>query len=172
MSRTDLVAALGLLAVDCAISPHGDLVICCHTGAPDWGNGPTGEGRLFKISHTDPAAPQPVLTWPASETETIIAFDRPLDATVWAGVAARTTIDSGRYVGAADRLEVIRPGYAAVKAQQNEPRGSVDIKSARLSADRRNVVFTTAPRLSAVNYAAAVAHKLDTSHDLSGLAAE
>ncbi|MBL9189942.1 MAG: hypothetical protein JNK23_20850 [Opitutaceae bacterium] len=172
VARTDLVAALGLLAVDCAISPQGDLVICCHTGAPDWGNGPTGEGRLFKISYTDPAAPQPVLTWPASETETIIAFDRPLDATVWTGVAARTTIDSGRCVGAADRLEVIRPGYAAVKAQQNEPRGSVAIKSARLSADRRNVVFTTAPRLSAVNYAVAVADKLDSSHDLSGLAAE
>ncbi|MBL9213072.1 MAG: PQQ-dependent sugar dehydrogenase [Opitutaceae bacterium] len=172
VARTDLIAAIGLLAVDCAISPQGDLVICCHTGAPDWGNGPTGRGRIFKISYTDPAAPQPVLTWPASETETVIAFDRPLDAAAWSGVAARTTIDSGRHVAAADRLETIRPGYAVVKAQQREPRGAVAVKSARLAPDRRSVVFSTAPRTSAVNYAVAVAGQLDTAHDLSGVAAE
>jgi putative heme-binding domain-containing protein len=172
VARTDLIASLGLLVVDCAISPQGDLLVCCHTGAPDWGNGPTGAGRIFKISLTDPAAPQPALTWPASETETVIAFDRPLDPAAWNGVAARTAIDSGRYVAAADRLEAIRPGYAVVKAQQNEPRGAVAVKSARLSADRRNVVFTTAPRRSAVNYALAVAGKLDVDHDLSGLAVE
>lgn len=171
VARTDLVVALGLLAVDCAVAPNGDLVIACHTGAPDWGNGPTGEGRLFKISYTDPAAPQPVLTWPAGETETVIAFDRPLDAAAWDGVAARTTIDSGRHVAAADRLETIRPGYAVVKAQQNEPRGAVAVQAARLAPDRRSVVFTTAPRVSAVTYAVAVAGKLDVDHDLSGVAA-
>ena len=171
VARTDLIAAFGLLAVDCAISPDGDLVICCHTGAPDWGNGPTGEGRIFKISYTDAAAPQPVLTWPASETETVIAFDRPLDAAAWSGAAARTTIDSGRYVAAADRLETIRPGYAVVKAQQNEPRGAVAVKSSRLAADRHSVTFATAPRVSAVNYAIAVADQLDVDHDLSGVEA-
>ncbi len=171
VARTDLIVALGLLAVDCAIAPNGDLVIACHTGAPDWGNGPTGEGRLFKISYTDPAAPQPVLTWPAGETETVIAFDRPLDAAAWADVAARTTIDSGRHVAAADRLETIRPGYAVVKAQRNEPRGAVAVTSARLAPDRRSVTFTTAPRVSAVNYAVAIAGKLDVGHDLSGVAA-
>ena len=172
VARTDLIANLGLLAVDCAISPSGDLVICCHTGAPDWGNGPTGEGRIFKISYTDRTAPQPVLTWPASETETVIAFDRPLDAGAWSNAATVTTIDSGRHVSAADRLEAIRPGYAVVKAQQNEPRGAVAVKDARLSADRRNVTLTTAPRTSAVNYAVAIAEKIDVAHDLSGLAAE
>ena len=43
---------IGLMAVDCAISPQGDLVVCCHSGSPDWGNGPKGEGRIFKISYT------------------------------------------------------------------------------------------------------------------------
>ncbi|MDP3073657.1 MAG: c-type cytochrome [Opitutaceae bacterium] len=172
VARTDLIANLGLLAVDCAISPTGDLVVCCHTGAPDWGNGPTGEGRIFKISFSDRSAPQPVLTWPASETETVIAFDRPLAAAAWAEAAAHTKIDSGRYVSAADRLEAIRPGYAVVKAQQNEPRGAVAVKSARLSADRRNVTLTTAPRASAVNYAIALPEELDVAHDLSGLAAD
>lgn len=125
--------------MDCAISPTGDLVVCCHTGAPDWGNGPTGEGRIFKISFTDKTTPQPGLTWPASETETVIAFHRPLDSNAWAGVAAHTKIDSGRYAAAADRLEAIRPGYAVVKSQQHEPRGAVAVKSARLSAARRSV---------------------------------
>ncbi len=172
VARTDLVMSLGLLAVDCAISPTGDLVICCHTGAPDWGNGPTGRGRIFKISYTDPAAPQPVLTWPASETETVIAFDRPVAAAAWSDAAARTAIDSGRYVAAADRLETMRPGYAVVKAQQREPRGAVAVQSAALAPDRRSVVIRTAPRVSAVNYAVAVADRLDTDHDLSGVAAE
>lgn len=169
VARTDLIVALDLLAVDCAISPQGDLVICCHTGAPDWGNGPSGEGRLLKISYTDRAAPQPVLVWPASETETVVAFDRPLDSTAWSDAAARTTIDSGRFVAAADRLEVMRPGYAVVKAQQNEVRGAVAVKSAHLAADRRSLHFSTASRTSAVRYAVAVTDRLDVDHDLSGL---
>ena len=172
VARTDLIANLGLLAVDCAIAPNGDLVVCCHTGAPDWGNGPTGEGRIFKISFTDKTSPQPVLTWPASETETVIAFDRPLDPNAWSDIAARTQIDSGRYASAADRLEAIRPPYAVVKNQQHEPRGAVAVKSARLSADRRNVSFTSAARVSALNYAVALPAHIDVAHDLSGLAAE
>ncbi len=170
VARTELIASLGLLAVDCAISPNGDLVVCCHTGAPDWGNGPTGEGRIFKISFSDKTAPQAVLTWPASETETIIAFDRPLDERQWSKL--QTTIDSGRYAAAADRLEVVRPGYAVVKAQQNEPRGAVPVKTTRLSADHRSLTLATAPRASAVTYAIAVAGKLDVAHDLSGILAE
>ena len=30
VARTELFARLGMLAVDCAISPQGDLVVCCH----------------------------------------------------------------------------------------------------------------------------------------------
>lgn len=172
VARTELIANLGLLAVDCAISPAGDLVVCCHTGAPDWGNGPTGEGRIFKISFTGKTTPQPVLTWPASETETVVAFDRPLEPAAWRDAAARTKIDAGRHVAAADRLEAIRPGYAVVAAQQHEPRGAVAVKSARLSDDRRNLVFTTAARVSALNYALALPHEIDLAHDLSGLAAD
>ena len=171
VARTERFARLGLMAVDCAISPQGDLVVCCHTGAPDWGNGPKGEGRIFKISYTGKAAPQPVLTWPASETETVIAFDRALDAAAWAGIAPRVKMESGRYVDAADRLETIRPGYAVVKMQQRQPRIAGEVKSARIGADGRSVVIETAPRAAAVNYALAIADKLDVAHDLSGVAA-
>jgi putative heme-binding domain-containing protein len=172
VARTELFARIGLMAIDCAISPRGDLVVCCHTGAPDWGNGPQGEGRIFKISYTDPTAPQPVLTWPASETETVIAFNRPLDGALWREAAAQTKIDAGHYVSAADRLETIRPGYAVVKMQLRQPRTSVEVKNARLSDDQRNVIIETAPRAEAVNYALSIGGKLDLSHDLSGLVAE
>ena len=171
VARTDLIANIGFLVVDCAISPAGDLLVACHTGTPDWGNGPTGQGRLFKISFTDQTAPQPVATWPASETETVIAFDRALDPATWADLATRTRIDSGRYVSAADRIEALRPSqYAVVKGQQQEPRGVVLVKNIRLSPDRRDLVLITAARTSAVNYAVAVKDRIDVAHDLSGLA--
>ena len=171
VARTELFARIGLMAVDCAISPQGDVVVCCHTGAPDWGNGPKGEGRIFKISYTDHEAPQPVLAWPASETETVVAFDRPLDA-AWGEPAAHAMIEAGRYVSAADRLETIRPGYAVVKMQLRQPRIAVPVKGAHLSEDRRSIIFETAPRTDAVNYALSIGGKLDLAHDLSGVAAE
>ena len=177
VAHTELFARIGLMAVDCAISPHGDLVVCCHSGPPDWGNGPKGEGRIFKISHTDKSAPQPVLTWPVSETETIIAFDRALDAAAWSDFAALMKIESGRYVDAADRLETIRPGYAVVKMQQRQPRIGVAVKSGRLGADGRSAVIESEPRAAAVNYALTVsgtngAGTLDVAHDLSGTACD
>ena len=170
VARTQLIGSAPLLAVDCAISPAGDLVVCAHTGKPDWGNGPKGDGRIFKISLTDQAAPQPVLAWPASETETVIAFDRPLDGGALANAAA-WKIDSGHYVGAADRLETMRPGYAVVAMQQRQKRAAVEVKAARLSEDRRQVTIETPARLAAVNYALAHGGKLDLAHDLCGVAA-
>ena len=36
VGRAQLVGSVPLLAVDCTISPDGDLVVCTHTGKPDW----------------------------------------------------------------------------------------------------------------------------------------
>lgn len=79
VGKSYTIARLSMLTLDLAISPKGDLYVCCHSGPPDWGTGPQGEGKIFKISYTDPKAPQPVAVWPASQTEVRIAFDRPLD---------------------------------------------------------------------------------------------
>jgi putative heme-binding domain-containing protein len=176
VAQTQLFARIGLMAVDCAISPQGDLTVCCHTGAPDWGNGPKGEGRIFKISHTDKSAPQPVLTWPASETQTVIEFNRPIDAAAWLDIA-RMKIESGRYVDAADRLETIRPGYAVVKMQQRQPRIGVAVKTAVPGDDGHSIVIMTASRSVAVNYAVTIANTkgagtIDLLHDLSGVDVE
>ena len=171
VAQTALFARIGLMAVDCAISPQGDLVVCCHTGAPDWGNGPKGEGRIFKISYTDKTAPQIVLTWAASERQTVLAFDRPLDTAAWSDLAARVKIESGRYVSAADRSESIRPGYAVVKMQQRQARTAIAVKSVRPGTDGRSIQIETAARHSAVTYALAIADRLDVAHDLTGVAA-
>ena len=176
VARTQLIGRVPLLAVDCAISPQGDLLVCCHTGKPDWGNGPKGEGRLFKISLTDPTAPQPVFAYAVSETETIVAFDRPIDIAAWTASAPKAAIDSGRYVDAADRLEVIRPGYAVVEMQQKQKHTAVSISKMTPSRDGRSISITTEPRVAAVNYALSVgpaqgAAAFDIAHDLSGVAA-
>ena len=171
VARNETIARLGMMPVDCAISPQGDLVVCCHSGAPDWGNGPKGEGRIFKISYTDKAAPVPVLTYAKSATETVIEFDRPLDPEKWKDLAARTKIEAGRYVDAADRLEKFRPGYAVVKMQMQQRRTAVAVKAARVSDDRRSIVIESEPRTSAVNYAISITGEspLDVVHDLSGV---
>jgi hypothetical protein len=58
-----LFACLGMLTVDLAISPQGDLVVACHSGEPDWGTGPVGRGRLFKIRFEDRAPTSSSRTW-------------------------------------------------------------------------------------------------------------
>ena len=67
-----------MLAVDCCVSPDGSLIVACHSGPPDWGTGPTGQGRVFKIKYTGRDLPQPVLAWAAGADEFRVAFDRPL----------------------------------------------------------------------------------------------
>ena len=172
VARTELFARINLLTIDTAISPKGDLLICCHTGKPDWGNGPQGEGRLFKISHTDKNAAQPVLTWAADETTTVVAFDRPLNATV----AAKVQIEAGRYLAAGQRFETMRPPYNVVKLQQHQATSTIPVKGAHLSPDKRNLIIESAPRRLALVHTLSVddakAKPLDLAYDLSGLIAE
>ena len=174
VAHSELIASLGMMPVDCAISHAGDLVVCCHSGAPDWGNGPKGEGRIFKISYTDKTAPQPVLTYAKSATETVIEFDRPLDPEKWKDLTARTKVEAGRNVAAADRLEKFRPGYEVVKIQQEQPRSPVAVKAVRVSEDKRRIIIETEPRISAVNYAISISGEatLDVACDLTGVTSQ
>src|SRR5438876_11247097 len=48
-----VIAVRNRLTMDVAVSPKGDLYVSCHSGSPDWGTGPHGEGNLFKISYAD-----------------------------------------------------------------------------------------------------------------------
>jgi putative heme-binding domain-containing protein len=180
VSRTWLVAALRMLTVDSAISPSGDLVVACHSGEPDWGTGPQGKGKLFKIAYTDPAASQPVVAWAASPVEVHVAFDRPVDPSLLD--LGNVRIDYGQHVRAGDRFEVLKPPYKAVEAQGTVHRGQLRVASASLSKDRRTVVLTTDPHPAQASYAVSIpfgktaadgqAGVVELDYDLAGLDVE
>lgn len=179
VGREYLIARFNMLVMDVAISPKGDLYVCCHSGQPDWGTGPQGEGRIFKIRYTGTHAPQPRATWAATPTEVHIQFDRPIDPGVTNSfLGGHASIEFGEYVRAADRLEQIRPSYAVVAQQQATPRGHLAITSARWDASSSNLVLTTAPHSLAVHYAftipgikspgeAGTGETIDVDYDLS-----
>lgn len=152
VARNETIAHLSMLTIDAVPTPQGDLVVTCHSGRPDWGTGPSGHGKLYKISYRDRSAPQPVFAHAASPTEMRVVFDRPLDATRLENLAARAEIVTGEYVSGGDRFESFRPGYQAVKDQQKAPRYQLPVLSARVDADRRTLVLQTAPRTAALNY--------------------
>ena len=54
VASTQLLACLQMLTVDACVAPDGDLVVACHSGPPDWGTGPTGIGKLFRVSMATP----------------------------------------------------------------------------------------------------------------------
>jgi putative heme-binding domain-containing protein len=153
VAQNQLLACLSALTVDACVSPRGDLVIATHSGQPDWGSGPNGKGRLYQIRYADTNTPQPVLAWNASPTELRVAFDRPLDAAALRDLTRITRIESGKFVGAGDRFETIRPGYQVVYDQLSAPRFAHEVLSTSLSPDRRTVTLITKPRTEAVNYA-------------------
>jgi len=172
VARHRQFASINMLPIDLAISPKGELVICCHSGAPDWGSGPKGAGKIFKISYKDRAAPQPLFAWPAGPGETGVAFDRPLPADAGRDLLKAAALESGPFVTAGDRFERFRPGYQVVKDQMASPRFSHPILSSVVSADRRAILLRTAPRESAFGYAVSLPGTAELSFDLSGVEAE
>ena len=153
VAQNQIIACLNMLTLDAVPTPHGDLLVACHSGQPDWGTGPQGRGKLFKISWSEPSAPQPVFTYAASPTETRVVFDRPLDATQLKNLAPRCAITMGQYVTAGDRFESFRPGYQVVQNQMLAPRYEWRVLAAGISADARSLLLHTPPRTEAVKYA-------------------
>jgi putative heme-binding domain-containing protein len=153
VAQTHLLATVQALTVDATVSPRGDLIIATHSGQPDWGSGPTGKGKLWRVRYQDTNAPQPVATWNASATERCVAFDRPLKTEAVRELIKHARIESGKYVAAADRFETIRPGYQVVYDQLAAPRHVHEILSTQLSPDRRTLTLVTRPSTAAVNYA-------------------
>lgn len=152
IAQNQLIACLGMLVIDAIPTPRGDLLVTCHSGAPDWGTGPKGKGKLFKISATDPRAPRPVLAYAAGPTETRVIFDQPIDPAAFKNMARQTSVNFGRYVAAGDRFESFRPGYQAIKDQLELPRYEMAVLSAGVSPDNRSISLQTSPRRSALNY--------------------
>ena len=85
-----------MLTVDACVSPAGDLVVACHSGGPDWGSGPTGSGKLYKINYADRDHPQPVFAWPSGPRELRVEFDRPVDPKLLRDVLAESKLTGGQ----------------------------------------------------------------------------
>ncbi|WP_165251254.1 ThuA domain-containing protein [Paludisphaera soli] len=141
-ARTDLIAVAGMLLVDSCVGADGSLVVAAHSGAPDWGSGPEGKGKLYKIRHAA-RLPLPTLAWSSGPREVRIAFDRPLDPASLQNMSKRILIESGRAVAPGDRFETLRPGYAVVASQLASPRDLLPVRSVGLSPDRRTLILTT-----------------------------
>jgi putative heme-binding domain-containing protein len=153
VAQTRLLAALSMLTIDACPTTDGSLVVCCHSGGPDWGSGPSGKGKLFKISYSDPSHPQPVSVWPTGPRELRIEFDRPVQPESLKDVLKHARLVAGVHVRAGDRFETIWPGYAVVQLQRLAPRLPVPIHSAQLTPDQRTLVLAVDPIPAAVHYA-------------------
>ncbi len=153
VAQNQLLAVLNMLAADLCVSPRGELVVAAHSGQPDWGSGPNGKGKLYKILYSDREVPQPVLVWASGPQEVRVAFDRPLDPALLRNLVKTASIEYGQAVRPGDRFESLRPGYDVVSRQIRSPRFDLPILSAQVSADRRSLVLVTAPHLQASSYA-------------------
>jgi putative heme-binding domain-containing protein len=110
-------------------------------------------GRLFRIRYVAADQPQPTLAWSEGLRELRVAFDRPVDPTLLAGLTERIRVEYGEHVRAGDRFESLVPPYAVVRAQQLKPRFRLPVGSAALSADRRTLLLNTAPLPQRATYA-------------------
>jgi putative heme-binding domain-containing protein len=186
VAKNQIIGSVNGLPADVCVSPQGELVVAVHSGNPDWGSGPTGGGKLYKVSHSGKTTPKPVALWASSPTETLVEFDQPLDATRLKDLKKGMTITQGRHVGAGDRFEIFRPGYQVVMNQLAEPRFELEIHSIALGSDGRNLAIRSASREAALNYAitlpalespadqgtnAAARETIELAHDLSGVEA-
>jgi putative heme-binding domain-containing protein len=188
VAQTNLIAALSMLTIDCCVAPDGSLRVACHSGGPDWGSGPSGRGKLFRIRYTDASAAQPVFAWPNGPREVRVEFDRPVDPAQLRDLRNFARLTAGQFVGAGDRFETIWPGYAVVQAEKIAPRCDVPILAYNLTPDRRTLVLSTAPQSSAVRYGLTLPGmsrpardkkspvsqepQIDLAYDLTGVEAE
>ncbi len=169
VAQNQLIAALAMLPVDVTLSPRGDLIVACHSGAPDWGSGPEGAGKLFRISAAKEPVPLPVLTYFASASELRVTFDRDLDPTKLRDLAKRAEITAGRYVAAGDRYESFRPGYQVVRDQMAAPRRDVPVLGATLSADKRSITFAIPPQSVAEQYGISINGGIENETGRAGI---
>lgn len=153
VARTQILACLRMLTVDCCVAPDGSLVVACHSGGPDWGSGPTGAGKLYKIRLTDANHPQPLFAWASGPREVRVEFDRPVDAKLLRDAQRRIRLTAGRFLRAGERFESIWPGYAIVQVQRAAPRLHLGVHTAQLTRDRHTLILATDAHPAAVHYA-------------------
>ena len=130
-----------------------DLVVATHSGGPDWGSGPGGQGTLYKISYADTNAPQPVRAWANSPHEVANGLRPAARSGAIRAPEPDVKIEYGPHVRAGDRFESFWPGYSVVELQSRAPRRLLPVLAARLTADRLGLLLSTDRHAQAVSYA-------------------
>ena len=153
VAQNHLVACLNKLTADACVSPSGDLVLATHSGGPDWGSGPAGEGTLYKILYSDREAAQPVLAWPVGAREVHVTFDRPLNLEDLKSLKEKIRIEHSPFAAAGDRFETVRPGYAVVQAQMATRRFELPVHGMQVTPDQRTLILNTDPHEKPDTYA-------------------
>ncbi len=153
VARNSIFASLTDLTVDACISPKGEMVVATHSGPPDWGLGPQGEGKLYKVFYANPDLPNPVAIWASQPDQVKIAFDKPVNKEYLVDLSDKIKIEFGQYVEAGDQFEVVRPGYKAVERQVNFPREPLKVKNIDLSEDGYILLLNTFTHTAPVTYA-------------------
>ncbi len=156
VAGTQLFACLQMLTVDACVAPDGDLIVACHSGPPDWGTGPTGTGKLFRIQNDETEIARPVATWAENAQEIRIAFDKPLNTTQYRQLSERIRISYGDHVRAGDQFENLMPPYAVVRAQLMKPRFDLPVAGTAITSDLRTLIINTAAMKANVHYALTV----------------
>ncbi len=156
IAASQLLACLQMLTIDACLAPDGDLVVACHSGPPDWGTGPAGIGKLFRIRMTEPERARPVLAWAESSHEIRIAFDRPIDPLQFRELQGRVKVEYGKYVRAGDRFENLVPPYAVVQQQMATPRFELPVAGVSITSDLRTMIVSTANMSANATYAVTI----------------
>jgi putative heme-binding domain-containing protein len=156
VAQNQLIGTMRMMPPDACVAPDRSLVVAAHSGGPDWGSGPGGTGKLYKVRYADLKAPAPAAVWAQSPQEVHIAFDQPLDQSALKDLASRIVIQGSEFADAAERFESFRPGYAVVDRQQHTARNAIDVYNVQLTADRRTLILSTAPHSAAMTYAIAL----------------
>jgi putative heme-binding domain-containing protein len=170
VAASQLLACLQMLTVDACVAPNGDLLVACHSGPPDWGTGPTGKGKLFRIKMAQQSAPQPVAVWPETANEIRISFDRPLDPLKMRRLVDQVHVEYGDYVRAGDRFEGLVPPYAVVRRQSVAPRFILPVAGVSLTNDLRTMIVNTAKMETRGYYAVTVPRGDDGTGERAELA--
>ncbi len=156
VAASQLIACLQMLTVDACVSPRGDLLVACHSGPPDWGTGPTGIGKVFRIRAAEQEVARPILAWAESANEIRIALDRPIDPQSLQRVLDQVNVEYGPYVRAGDRFENLAPPYAVVQRQSMAARYSLPVAGVSVTNDLRTVLVQVGAMASRANYAVTI----------------
>lgn len=131
VAHNEIIACMGMMTIDQCVSPTGEMRFCVHSGDPDWGTGPKGKGKIWRVRYKN-GAPQPVAAWRHSADEIRVAFDRVLPDG-WSHEGA--SVEASPNARAGDRFETMRPPYEVVSAQQAAGRRPLAIVGGGATAD-------------------------------------